>query len=48
MTPRVRILGAIRHQPVDRLPPEELKQVVWQRIQQAAPDGRRLAFEVSE
>jgi len=30
------------------LPPEELKQVVWQRIQQAAPDGRRLAFEVSE
>jgi hypothetical protein len=30
------------------LPPEELKQVVWQRIQEAAPDGSRLAFEVSE
>jgi hypothetical protein len=30
------------------LPPEELKQVVWQRIGEAAPDGRRLAFEVSE
>jgi hypothetical protein len=30
------------------LPPEELKQVVWQRIKDGAPDGRRLAFEVSE
>jgi hypothetical protein len=30
------------------LPPEELKQVVWQRIREGAPDGRRLAFEVSE
>ena len=30
------------------LPPVELKQVVWQRIKDAAPDGRRLAFEVSE
>ena len=30
------------------LPPQELKQIVWQRIQEAAPDGRRLAFEVSE
>ena len=30
------------------LPPAELKQLVWQRIQEAAPDGRRLAFEVSE
>ena len=30
------------------LPPEELKKIVWQRIQEAAPDGRRLAFEVSE
>jgi hypothetical protein len=30
------------------LPPAELKQIVWQRIKDAAPDGRRLAFEVSE
>lgn len=30
------------------LPPEALAQVVLERVQQAAPDGRRLAFEVSE
>ncbi len=30
------------------LPPAELKRVVLERVQQAAPDGRRLAFEVSE
>jgi len=30
------------------LPPEELKQVVLERVEQAAPDGKRLAFEVSE
>lgn len=30
------------------LPPDELRQVVWDRVQQAAPDGRGLAFEVSE
>jgi hypothetical protein len=30
------------------LPPEELKQEIWRRVQAGAPDGRRLAFEVSE
>jgi hypothetical protein len=30
------------------LPPEKLKQVVLERVEQAAPDSRRLAFEVSE
>ena len=30
------------------LPPEDLKALVRDRVQQAAPDGRRLAFEVSE
>ena len=30
------------------LPPEKLKQVVWERVEQAAPDSRRLAFEISE
>ncbi|MBI5669140.1 MAG: hypothetical protein HZC41_14140 [Chloroflexi bacterium] len=30
------------------LPPAELKALVLNRVQQAAPDGRRLAFEVSE
>lgn len=30
------------------LPPQELKQLVLDRVAQAAPDGRRLAFEVSE
>jgi hypothetical protein len=30
------------------LPPEQLKALVLERIEQAAPDGRRLAFEVSE
>lgn len=29
-------------------PPEELKRVVLERVAEAAPDGRRLAFEVSE
>lgn len=30
------------------LPPEELKQEIWRRVTAGAPDGRRLAFEVSE
>lgn len=30
------------------LPPQELKRVVLDRVAQAAPDGRRLAFEISE
>ena len=30
------------------LPPEQLKRVVLERVAEAAPDGRRLAFEVSE
>ena len=30
------------------LPPDDLRQLVFDRIAQAAPDGRRLAFEVSE
>lgn len=30
------------------LPPDELKDLVWSRIAEGAPDGRRLAFEVSE
>jgi hypothetical protein len=30
------------------LPPQELKREIRQRIQDGAPDGRRLAFEVSE
>lgn len=30
------------------LPPQALKREIWQRIQDGAPDGRRLAFEVSE
>ncbi len=30
------------------LPPDELKQEIWRRVQEGAPDGRRLAFEVSE
>ena len=30
------------------LPPAELKALVWQRVAEAAPDGRRLALEVSE
>ena len=30
------------------LPPEELKQEIWRRVEAGAPDGRRLAFEVSE
>lgn len=30
------------------LPPKELKELVLQRVAEAAPDGRRLAFEVSE
>ena len=29
-------------------PAQELKREIWQRIQDGAPDGRRLAFEVSE
>ena len=31
-----------------QLPPEEMKRVILDRVAQAAPDGRRLAFEVSE
>jgi hypothetical protein len=31
-----------------RLPPKELEQLVLDRVAQAAPDGRRLAFEISE
>jgi hypothetical protein len=30
------------------LPPQELKKLVLERVQEAAPDGRGLAFEVSE
>ena len=30
------------------LPPEELKQEIWRRVAAGAPDGCRLAFEVSE
>jgi hypothetical protein len=30
------------------LPPEELRQEIWRRVQAGAPDGRQLAFEVSE
>lgn len=30
------------------LPPQELKEEMWRRIEAGAPDGRRLAFEVSE
>lgn len=30
------------------LPPDQLESVVLERVEQAAPDGRRLAFEVSE
>ena len=30
------------------LAPDELKQEMWRRVQDGAPDGRRLAFEVSE
>jgi len=30
------------------MPPIELKELVWSRIEDGAPDGRRLAFEVSE
>jgi hypothetical protein len=30
------------------LPPDELRDVVQQRVREAAPDGRRLAFEISE
>lgn len=30
------------------LPPDELRALVLQRVKEAAPDGRRLAFEVSE
>ena len=30
------------------LPPEELRQEIWRRVEDGAPDGRRLAFEVSE
>ena len=30
------------------LPPAELKQEIWRRVEAGAPDGRRLAFEVSE
>ena len=30
------------------LPPEQLKAVVLERVAQAAPDGKGLAFEVSE
>ena len=30
------------------LPPKELEQIVLDRVAQAAPDGRRLAFEISE
>jgi len=30
------------------LPPEDLKALVHRRVDQAAPDGRRLAFEISE
>ena len=30
------------------LPPDELKQEMWRRARDGAPDGRRLAFEVSE
>lgn len=30
------------------LPPEELKRIVLERVEEAAPDGRRLAFEISE
>jgi hypothetical protein len=29
-------------------PPAELKELVLKRVAEAAPDGRRLAFEVSE
>jgi hypothetical protein len=31
-----------------QLPPRELRRVVLERVEEAAPDGRRLAFEVSE
>ncbi len=30
------------------LPPDELRHVVMERVEQAAPDGRKLAFEISE
>lgn len=30
------------------LPPEELKQEIWRRVEAGGQDGRRLAFEVSE
>jgi hypothetical protein len=30
------------------LPPDALRQEIWERVQQAAPEGRGLAFEVSE
>ncbi|MBN2501363.1 MAG: hypothetical protein JXB38_11340 [Anaerolineales bacterium] len=30
------------------LPPEKLKKIVLERVEEAAPDGKRLAFEVSE
>lgn len=30
------------------LPPDELRKLVLERVEEAAPDGRRLAFEVSE
>lgn len=49
ITPRERILGAIRHQSVDRLLTEIwATRYVWQCIQQAAPDGPNMTFEVSE
>ncbi len=30
------------------LPPDELREEIWRRVEAGAPDGRRLAFEVSE
>ena len=30
------------------LPPDELTEEIWRRVEAGAPDGRRLAFEVSE
>ncbi|MCD4685991.1 MAG: hypothetical protein K8S97_08645 [Anaerolineae bacterium] len=30
------------------LPPDELREEIWRRVAAGAPDGRRLAFEVSE
>lgn len=31
-----------------QLPPDQLREEIWRRVEAGAPDGRRLAFEVSE